>query len=188
MQVQVERPRRSEDERPGGRRRLGQNWRRGRQSVGRNPPGRALPSRPRPGCRLDHLRLGSLVSRACRHCRSQNVGQRQGEFSSGCGVPGRSGRRLAGRGYTYPGSGEGRVKPLCGRAGGCGLGGVRLGSAQPGHCIDKGHQIASQRTRLAHAVASRAAVIASNRAAARSWSPSGVWRGILPCGVREARS
>ena len=32
--------------------------------------------------------------------------------------------------YVYPGSGEGRVKLLCGRAGGCGLGGAPTPSDQ----------------------------------------------------------
>ena len=45
---------------------------------------------------------------------------------------------------------------LCGRAGGGGLGGVRLGLPQPGHRIDNGHQVAGQRARVAHAVAIRA--------------------------------
>jgi hypothetical protein len=175
------RPQWSEDERPGcatsPRPKL---TARGNRS-GRNPRG-VLPSRPGPGRRLGHLRRGSLPGRVYGDRRSQNVGRCKGKSAAAAAC-----RGLAGTRYAYPGSGEGRVKLPCGRAGGCGLGRVRLGLPQPGHCIDQGHEVAGQRARLCGARRRARPTGAHRSRASRSGNSSRVTQPLLKPAARQHR-
>ena len=152
----VERPQRSEDERPL------HMWAPPRPHSGGEEghlrqPATACPAispgRPGPGRRLRHSRRRTHTGRLVRRLGGENLSHRHRELSvSPATRPGRRSSRTAGARNPVPCPAERRIQLLCGLAGRRRLSGMRLRHPQLSHGIHQRDQVPGQGTRLAHAV------------------------------------